>query len=451
MVEVPIKLYVQNLAQKAKAKAQSLGMVPAPIRKKALLGMADSLEERCEEVLEANKCDLEAIPKDLGTTAYRTVLDRIRISQETVQDMAQGILIVADQPDPVGEMTSCWNTIDGIQMARVRVPLGVIGIISEMGPEVTAQSIAICLKTANVCLCRGGKDWFETSKVVAKILQESAEKLGIPEGTIVFLDRPEREGVLELVRLPKYIDAVIPHGMGGLRRAVLEQARVPVIGYDGGASHVYVDGDADIPLAQTIAVNSKIQDPTASNAADTILIHQKVVRHLLPGLLRRFLEDFKVDVFGCPKTISLMGIMEMTGHKGITPAKEEHWGQKFQSLTVAIKVMKDMEEALEHIAAYGPGHTDTIVTRDYDAAMSFVQQVNSSAVLVNSSTRVHSGPELGLGPEIGMSTMSFHRRGPLVLNTLTSEKYVGFGSGHLRQPHPVPEAYEDAMMMSPKF
>lgn len=451
MVEVPIKLYVQNLAQKAKAKAQSLGMVPAPIRKKALLGMADSLEERCEEVLEANKCDLEAIPKDLGTTAYRTVLDRIRISQETVQDMAQGILIVADQPDPVGEMTSCWNTIDGIQMARVRVPLGVIGIISEMGPEVTAQSIAICLKTANVCLCRGGKDWFETSKVVAKILQESAEQLGIPEGTIVFLDRPEREGVLELVRLPKYIDAVIPRGMGGLRRAVLEQARVPVIGYDGGASHVYVDGDADIPLAQTIAVNSKIQDPTASNAADTILIHQKVVRHLLPGLLRRFLEDFKVDVFGCPKTISLMGIMEMTGHKGITPAKEEHWGQKFQSLTVAIKVMKDMEEALEHIAAYGPGHTDTIVTRDYDAAMSFVQQVNSSAVLVNSSTRVHSGPELGLGPEIGMSTMSFHRRGPLVLNTLTSEKYVGFGSGHLRQPHPVPEAYEDAMMMSPKF
>lgn len=451
MVEVPIKLYVQNLAQKAKAKAQSLGMVPAPIRKKALLGMADSLEERCEEVLEANKCDLEAIPKDLATTAYRTALDRIRISQETVQDMAQGIRIVADQPDPVGEMTSCWNTIDGIQMARVRVPLGVIGIISEMGPEVTAQSIAICLKTANVCLCRGGKDWFETSKVVAKILQESAEQLGIPEGTIVFLDRPEREGVLELVRLPKYIDAVIPRGMGGLRRAVLEQARVPVIGYDGGACHVYVDGDADLPLAQTIAVNSKIQDPTASNAADTILIHQKVVRHLLPGLLRRFLEDFKVDVFGCPKTISLMGIMAMTGHKGITPAKEEHWGQKFQSLTVVIKVVKDMEEALEHIAAYGPGHTDTIVTRDYDAAMSFVQQVNSSAVLVNSSTRVHSGPELGLGPEIGMSTMSFHRRGPLVLNTLTSEKYVGFGSGHLRQPHPVPEAYEDAMMMSPKF
>ena len=214
---------------------------------------------------------------------------------------------------------------------------------------------------------------------------------------------------------------------------------------------MYVDGDVDLPLAQTLVVNGKIQESGASNALDTLLVHQRVARQLLPGLIRRCLEEFKVELRGCPKTVSMMGIMAMSGHLGIKEATEKDWGEKYQSMVLAIKVVKDLDEALEHIAQVGPGHTATIATKDYNAAMRFTREVQASAVLVNASTRVHSGEQFELGAEIGINVTPFHARGPLTLNTLTSEKYVVFGSGQLQHPHPVPHAYEDAMMMSPKF
>jgi glutamate-5-semialdehyde dehydrogenase len=283
------------------------------------------------------------------------------------------------------------------------------------------------------------------------VLREAAESQGFPVGAMTFIDRPDKEGVLELTRLTKFVNVVIPRGGAGLRKAIMEQSRVPVLGYDGGLCHVYIDRQAELPLSQGVVVNSKIQDPLASNAADTLLVHQGISRQFLPGILRRLLSEFKIDLIGCPKTVSLLGFMEMTGHKAIEKAKEEDWGQKVQSLRLAIKVVASLDEAIEHINSYGPGHTDTIVTRDYDTAMRFVREVDSSAVLVNASTRVHAGSELGLGSEIGMNTTRFHIRGPLTLQSLTVEKMVGFGTGQLRQPHPVPREYEDAMMLSSKF
>jgi glutamate-5-semialdehyde dehydrogenase len=451
MVEVPIKMHIQNLARIASQAARPLSFLSIQQRTLALEAMAEQLESRVDEVLAGNRQDLDAIPKDVGTEEYRKIRDQVTVSKDDVLEIVEAIRRICAEPDPIGQETQGWMSVDGLQVSRIRVPMGVIGIISELGPEVSAESIAMCLRSGNVCILRGGKEWFLTNLALTTVLREAAEGQGIPEGAITFIDRPERDGVLELTRLTKLINGVIPRGKTGLRKAVLEQSRVPVLGYDGGLCHVYIDRDADLPLAQGVVVNSKIQDPLASNSADTLLVHQGISRQLLPGLLRRLLGEFKVDLIGCPKTTSLMGIMEMTGHKGIELAKEEDWGQKVQSLTLAIKVVDSLDEAIEHIGTYGPGHTDTIVTRDYETAMRFVREVDSSAVLVNASTRVHAGSELGLGPEIGMNTTHFHIRGPLTLQSLTVEKVIGLGTGQLRHPHPVPTEYQDAMMLSSKF
>jgi len=452
MVDVPIKMHIHNLARMANQAARPFSLISSQQRTLMLETMADRLEERLDDVLAGNRQDLEAIPKDLGTDEYRKMRDRVIVTKEDIlQKIVEPIRRIGAEPDPIGQEIQGWMSVDGLQISRIRVPIGVIGVISEFGPDVSAESIAMCVRSGNVCLIRGGREWFQTNAIVITILREAAESQGMPTGAITFLDRPEREGVLELTRLPKFIHGVIPRGTSGLRKAVLEQSRVPVLGYDGGLCHVYIDREADLPLAQGVVVNSKIQDPLASNSADTLLVHQGMARHLLPGLLRRLLNEFKVDLIGCPKTTSLMGIMEMTGHKGIQQAKEEDWGVKSQTLTLAIKVVASMDEAIEHVSTYGPGHTDTIVTRDYDTAMRFVREVDSSAVFVNASTRLHAGSELGLGADIGTNTTHFHIRGPLTLQALTVEKVIGLGTGQLRHPHPVPQEYQDAMMLSAKF
>ena len=451
MVEVPVKMYVQSLAKNAKKAAGSLSQLPNKVRSQALLAMMDKLSDSKQSIMEANRQDLDTITKELDPGAYRKAMDRVVVTEETIDSMLQNLQQLHDQSDPLGEITRLWNTSDGMQVSRVRVPLGVLAVISDMGPSTTVQSFAICLKTGNVCIYRGGSEWIHTNILISQVLHEAAEAVGVPSGALTFVDRAEPEAALELVRLTQWVDAVIPRGKGGLRKGIMEQTRIPVIGYDGGISHMYVDTDADIPLAQTLVVNAKIQDPTASNAVDTVLIHKNVARHLLPGLLRRCLEEFKVEIRGCPKTVSMMGIMAMSGHLGIKEANEQDWKQKYQAMVMGIKIVSDLDEALKHIAQVGPSHTATIVTRDYDAAMRFTQEVGASAVLVNASTRVHNGEQFELGAEIGMNVTPFHARGPLTLNTLTSEKYVVFGSGHLQHPHPVPQTYEDAMMMSPRF
>lgn len=451
MVEVPIKLYIQGLAKQANAATRALSLMTGHDRAVALRAMADRLEASIDDVLTANKQDLDAIPKEWGPDEYRKARDQISVTEEHLLDSVAFIRRIAEEPDPTGEVSQAWSTQEGLHVQRVRVPIGVIAVISEYGPSVIAESMAMCLRSGNVCVVRGGKEWFWTNSAMAQVLRETAEQHGVPQGALTFVDRPDREGVLELTRLRNLVHGVVPRGKASLRKVVIEQSRVPVLGYDGGLCHVYVDKEADVPLAQGVVVNSKIQDPLATNAADTVLVHQGIARQLLPGLLRRLLSEFTVDLIGCPKTVSMMGIMAMTGHKGIQAATDEDWEHKRQSMTLGIKVVKDLDEGIAHIAAFGPGHTDTIVTRHYDTAMRFVREVDSSSVLVNASTRLHSGPQMDLGEELGMNTSHFHVRGPLTLQSLTTEKYVGFGTGQLRQPHPVPQAYEDAMMLSAKF
>ncbi len=451
MVEIPLKLYIQGLARQANVATRPLSLMTGHDRTLALRAMADGLEASEEDVLAANKQDLDAIPREWSTDDYRKARDQISVTEEHVGAMVAFIRRMAEEPDPTGDVSQGWMTPDGLRLHRVRVPIGVIAVISEFGPTVTVESIAMCLRSGNVCVLRGGSEWFRTNVVVAQVLRETAEGHGVPPGAITFVDRPDREGVLELTRLRNLVHGVVPRGKAGLRKAVMEQSRVPVLGYDGGLCHIYVDKETDVPLAQSVVVNSKIQDPLAANSLDVLLVHQAVSQQLLPGLIRRLLSEFTVDLIGCPKTISMMGIMEMTGHKGIRPATDVDWEEKRQSLTLGIKIVKDLDEGIAQIAAVGPGHTDTIVTRNYETAMRFVREVDSSAVLVNASTRLHAGTQMDLGEELGVNVSRIPVRGPLTLQALTVEKYVGFGTGQLREPHPVPQAYQDAMMLSAKF
>ncbi len=451
MVEVPVKLYVQGLAKMAKEAARPLARLSSQTRNQALESMLQAFQEGYEVFLEANRKDLDQISKTIEKQVYRQIVDRVRITEESLTKMSAWLKHVVESPDPVGEISHMWMTTDGMQVGRVRAPLGVVAVISDMAPHVALEAFSMCVKTGNVCVYRGGTEWLYTNQAIANCLMNAGKEAGLPEGTLTFIDRAQPEAALELVRLGKYIDLIIPRGKTALRKGILEQSKVPVVGYDGGLSHIYVDGDVDIPLAQTIVVNAKVQDPEASNSVDTVLIHQKVARHILPGLMRRLLEEFKVSLTGCPKTVSIMGIMAMTGHLGIKEASNKDWGEKYQSLGMNMKVVSSLDEALAHIEQFGPGHTDSIVTRDYSKAMRFVQEVDSSAVLVNASTRLHGGTQFGLGPEIGMNTTHFHARGPLTLDTLTTEKFVVLGTGQLQQPHPVPVTYQDAMMLSSKF
>ncbi len=451
MVEVPLKLYVQALLKGAKEAVRPMACMSSPVKNQALLAMAESLVEHTQEILEANAKDLAGISKETDQQAHREASERIRISEDTIRHMQQGLLDLQALPDPIGEASHAWLTADGMQVHNVRSPLGIVAVVSDMGPLVTAESFGMCLKTNNVCVFRGGTEWFHTNSAIVRYLQAAAVSKGVPEGGMIFLDRSSPEAALELVRYPQYVQAVITRGSAGLRNGILEQSRVPIIGFEGGLCHVYVDQDVDIPLAQTIAVNAKLQSPSAANAMDTLLVHQSVSRHLLPGLTRRLLQEYRVTLRGCPKTVSMMGILEMTGHLGIKAAEEADWGKKYQSLTLNIKVVKDSQEAIDHIGSYAPGHTDTIVTRDYPLAMRFVREVDSSAVMVNASTRLHGGPQFGLGPDIGSNSTRLHGRGPLILSKLTIEKYMVLGSGQLQQPHPVPQTYQDAMMLSAKF
>lgn len=451
MVEVPAKIYVTNLAKRAREAARPLALLSSGIKARALAAMAERVSVEAAAILEANRQDVESIGTHLeqgsDKDSVKAAVDRVRLTAEAIRGMADRMTQIAELPDPVGEVTRMWRQPNDMQVSRVRVPIGVIGIVSDSSPIVTTEAVALCLKSGNVCVVRGGPEWNRSGSLIATILREAAEQAGVPTGAITFIERPEREAAIELLRQSKFLDAIVPRGSAGLRQTVMEQSRLPVLCHDLGVCRVYVDADADLPVAQNIVVNSKVQLPSASNAADTLLVHQSIARALVPALVRRLLDEFKVEVRGCPKTITLTGSQSLTGYQAVKEATDEDWSRQFLSKTIAIKLVQDMDEALDHMARYGPGHTDTIVTRDYARAMRFVRETDSSAVLVNVSTRMHDGALLGLGGEIGISTSRLHARGPLALEELTCQKYVVLGTGQLRQPHPVPVTYEDAIML----
>jgi len=452
MLEVPVKMYIQNIAKHAREAARPMALLAAPVKDKALRAMADRLEAEQDRILDANRLDSEAVGKSLleaqtNKDLIREAVERVKLTADSIKEMVHGIRELAELPDPVGEVTRMWRRPNGMEVSRMRVPIGVIGIVSELGPKSLTDAIALCLKSGNVCIFRGSPDWFRTNAAVAALLRQAAEEAGVPAGAITFVERPEKEGALELMRLHTVLDAFIPCGGPGLRKTALDQVRVPILCHDGGVSTVYVDRDVDLPLAQSLVINSKVQQAGASNAVDTLLVQQAAARPLLPALIRRLIEEFKVDVFGCPKTVALIGSQAMTGHKSVEPVAAEHWSRQFQSKALAVKMVTDMDEALAHIARYGPAHTCTIVTRDYTNAMRFAREADAAAVLINASTRLHDGEEFGLGAQMGIATGRVHARGPIGLAQLTCEKYVVVGTGQLRHPHPVPTTYEDAIML----
>jgi glutamate-5-semialdehyde dehydrogenase len=451
MPEVPVKLYLDKILKTCRSNVSGLALIAGPVKDRALHAMADRLIRDEEAILAANEKDVDALGKSFGTELnkdrLKAAVARVRMVAEDVKEMAERLRVIADRPDPVGAVTGRWERPDGLVVSRVRVPIGVIGIISELKPLVTVESIALCFKSGNLSVFRGSPDWALTHEVIGKGLREAAHEQGIPDGAWVLVDRPEKDVAVELIRAGKALDAIIPRGGAGLRKAVLDGARMPVLCHEGGLTHLYVDGDVDLPLVQNVVINSKVQLPAATNALDTLLVQQGVARHFLAALINRLLVEFKVDVRGCPKTLALMGQMPISGHTSIVPATDDDWNRQFQTPTLAVKMVVDMDEALAHISEHGPCMTAVIATSNYSSALRFTREVDAGAVLVNASSRLHDAEGFGFGSDIGLSSARLHAKGPIGLEQLTCEKYVVFGNGQLRLPHPVPETYFDAIML----
>ena len=413
--------YLEALLQKAKAATRPLSGMIAMKKNAALLAMADGLEEAKEALLEANEEDLKAFEGDDERAA---MADRLRLTPARIADMAKQIREIAALRDPVGESKGLWQRPNGMRVGRVRVPIGVIGMIYESRPNVTADAAALCLKSGNVCVLRGGSEALHSNKAIAKVLGEAVEKCGIPNGAITFIDRPEREVVLALLKCDQYIDLIIPRGGDALMKTVNEHATIPVIKHDKGVCHVYVDAAADLRMAQDISFNAKVQRSSTCNAMETLLVHEKVAKKLLPPLAKDFVKA-KVEMRGCPKTCNII--------TEAIPAKDDDFGHEFLALIVSIKVVKDLDDAMSHIHQHGSRHTETIVTNDYDRALRFLREVDAGAVMVNASTRLNDGFEFGLGAEIGISTTRIHARGPMGLEDLTCSKYLVYGTGQIRE------------------
>ena len=417
----PIPEYVAELVTGAKRAAGRLATLSTSVKNQALLAMADALEEQTEALLAANERDLEAF----GSVPDRKPMaDRLRLTKERIGEMADGIREVAKLSDPVGGMSQMWTRPNGMQVGRVRVPIGVIGIIYESRPNVTADSAALCLKSGNACVLRGGSEAIHSNTAIANVLSETAEKAGIPAGAISFVERPDRELVPILLKQDRHIDLIIPRGGESLMRIVTEHATIPVIKHDAGVCHIYVDGDADPVMADRVCFNAKVQRPSTCNAMETLLVHQGIARTWLAPFIEKLVAA-KVEVHGCQKTCQLSSAAK--------PASEKDFGREFLDLTLAVKVVKNIDEAMEHIARYGSRHTESIITTDYAKAMRFLREVDASAVLVNASTRLNDGFQFGLGAEIGISTSRIHARGPMGLEELTCSKFIVMGSGQIRE------------------
>jgi glutamate-5-semialdehyde dehydrogenase len=424
--EIPIQIqsipeYVDELVSRARQAANRLATLPTFIKNQALLAMAEALESQSEVLLEANKQDIEAFADGGRKTA---MADRLRLTDERIHEMAEGIREIAALPDPLGKMPKMWTRPNGMQVGRVRVPIGVIGIIYESRPNVTADSAALCLKSGNACVLRGGSEAIRSNTAIAGILSEAAEKCGVPAAAISFVARPDRDLVPLLLKKDRWIDLIIPRGGESLMRIVSEHSTIPVIKHDAGVCHIYVDDEADPAMAERICLNAKIQRPTTCNAMETLLVHQTMARTWLAGFIDKLVAA-KVEVRGCPRTCALSSAAK--------PAADTDYGKEFLDLTLAVKVVKNVEEAMDHLARYGSRHTEAIVTSDYKKAMRFLREVDASAVLVNASTRLNDGHQFGLGAEIGISTSRIHARGPMGLEELTCSKFIVMGSGQVRE------------------
>ena len=410
---------MEAMGKKAKEAARVLARAGQE-KTAALQAAARALLARQEELLAANRADVEA--GEAGGMRD-SLLDRLRLTEGRINGMAQALREVAEAPDPVGRVLSGEVRPNGLQIQKITVPLGVIGIIYEARPNVTSDAAGLCLKAGNAVILRGGKEAFRSNLAVAQVLRDALEESGLPADCVQLVEDTSRQSAQELMGLTGYLDVLIPRGGAGLIRAVKENSRVPVIETGVGNCHAYVDAAADLDMAADIVYNAKCSRPSVCNAIETLLVHEKIAGKALPRIKSR-LDEKQVELRGCDKTRAIL--------PGIAAAAEEDWATEYNDYILAVKVVGSLEEALGHIARYSSGHSEVIVTEDYSAAQRFLEEVDSAAVYVNASTRFTDGGEFGLGAEIGISTQKLHARGPMGLEQLTSTKFLVRGKGQVR-------------------
>jgi len=414
------KALIETRARAARAAARAMALCPTRIKNEALQQMARGLVEKSAALLEANRADVE---RARGRVA-KAFLDRLTLTESRIEEMAQGLREIATLPDPVGAVVESWRRPNGMEISRVRVPLGVIGFIYESRPNVTADAAGLCVKSGNAVVLRGGSEAIESNIAIAAVLSKALEKVGAPADAVQFVDTTDRAAVSALLELDELVDLIIPRGGEELVRWVSRTSRVPVLKHDKGVVHVFVDADADVATAAAIVVNAKAQRPSVCNALETLLIHRDGAARLLPTLAAR-LSEAGVALRGCPQTLALV--------PGLTPATDADWDAEYLDLVLAIRVVDDLDAAIEHIARHGTGLAEAIVTNDLGHARRFTREVDAAAVLVNASTRLVDGSQFGMGAEMGISTSRVHARGPVGVRELTTTKFVVWGDGHIRE------------------
>jgi glutamate-5-semialdehyde dehydrogenase len=412
-------------ARAAKAASRKMAYLSAEVKNNALHNISNDLLAKKDGILAANQIDYQAAEASGMSVA---MLDRLMLNASRLESIAQDVLAVAALPDPVGEVFDMRTLPNGLQIGRKRVPLGVIGAIYESRPNVTIDISALCLKSGNAIILRGGKEAIHSNSALAGVVQEAATRAGIPDGAVQFIENTDRALVNHLLKMGGIIDLIIPRGGAGLIKFVTETATMPVVSGGVGVCHTYVDKSADLAKAVAIAFNAKVQRPTVCNALDSLLVHVDVAQRYLPLVAA---EWAKAGVeMHCDEPA--LSILKSNPSLKLVPATDEDWGREFLSLVAAIKVVNSLDEALEHIERYGSGHSEAIVTEEYQAAMRFLNEVDAACVYVNASTRFTDGGQFGLGAEVGISTQKLHARGPLGVKELTSYKWIIFGSGQVR-------------------
>ncbi len=415
-----IKEQIFQIAKNAREAMPAVANLSSAEKDEALVEMAEQLIHHMDYLIEENEKDVEyARRKGLS----KAMIDRLTLDEKAIRAMARGLEEVAALPDPVGKVTSMWRRPNGLLVGRMRIPLGVIGIIYESRPNVTVDAAALCLKAGNAVILRGGSEAINSNTALSLILRGVLRVKGLPENAIQLIPMVDREAVNMMLQLDEYIDLIIPRGGEDLIRAVVSQSRIPVIKHYKGVCHVFVDADADLDMAVRICLNAKVQRPGVCNAMETLLVHKSAAGVFLPAVAEA-LEKAGVVLRGCERTRAIL--------PGLEEATEKDWHEEYLDLILAVKIVDGIDEAIRHIEKYGSLHTESIVTRDYDNAQRFLKEVNSSTVLVNASTRFSDGFQLGLGAEIGISTTKLHAFGPMGLEELTTQKFIIYGSGQIR-------------------
>ncbi len=416
-----IKIQIEKMAKEARQASFQMSRVDSQVKNQALADTAKSLRQQGSQIKQANDKDLEA-GKTAGLSS--AMLDRLTLTPERIEAMALGLEQIIALPDPVGEVPRMWRRPNGLLIGKVRIPLGVIGIIYESRPNVTVDAAGLCLKAGNAVILRGGSEAIHSNQVLGKILADALSKNGLPQAAVQVVDTTDRSAVDALLDQEAYVDLIIPRGGESLIRAVTQRSKIPVLKHYKGVCHVFVDKDADLDKAYSISQNAKVQRPGVCNSMETLLVHADIAQKFLPQMSGQLM-DAGVELRGCPQSVKLVA--------QIKPATDEDWPAEYLDLILAIRIVKDLDQAIEHIQQYSSDHTESIITENYTTAQRFIKEVNSSSVMVNASTRFSDGFEYGLGAEIGISTTKLHAYGPMGLEELTTTKFVVYGDGQIRE------------------